>query len=481
MSQGFVLAVDNGSQSTKVSVVDAAGVVHASARVPLRPYAFPTPGHVVHPDDDLWDSIVAACRAALSDFGRPEEIVAVGLCTIRYCRALLDDSGGLVEPVLSWMDHRVGLPHDPSDTRVRWVTTSSGYVTHRLTGRFVDTRANYRGLWPIDEETGEWSSEAREFERTGMPRRLLFDLVSPGEVLGPVTAAAAAATGIPAGVPVVATANDKAVEALGCGLRSPDTVLLSLGTYIAAMTTGASANPGNGAPWVNFGAVPGEYLYESGGIRRGMWTVSWFRDLVSGGLLLDGTDALAVLDTEAAAVAPGCGGLVALLDWLASPDAPHRRGALLGFDGTQGRGAVHRAILEGIALTMVEHVEAMERGLGRRQSALVVSGGGAGSDVMMQIVADVFGRPASRPLLTDAAGLGAAICAAVGVGLHPDVDAAVAAMVRPGGSFTPDPAAAEAYREVRRIRRGIATHTDPLFAWMTGGVAGPPVLAASES
>ncbi len=68
-----------------------------------------------------------------------------------------------------------------------------------------------------------------------------MELVLPGEVLGEVTPAAAAATGLPAGVPVVATANDKAVEALGSGLRSPDDLLLSLGTYVAAMTVGSAA------------------------------------------------------------------------------------------------------------------------------------------------------------------------------------------------------------------------------------------------
>lgn len=471
----YVLAIDNGSQSTKVSIVDERGRVHASGTCALRAYDTSVPGHVVHPDDDIWDSIQAACREALGRFaGDVRDIVAVGLCTIRFCRALLDNDGRLVEPVLSWMDVRVSRPHDSTDARVAHVTTSSGYITHRLTGRFVDTRANYQGLWPIDQRTAEWSSDPADYETTGMPRRLLLDLVSPGELLGTVTTEAAVATGIPAGVPVYATANDKAVEALGCGLRDEDTVLLSLGTYIAAMTTGTSPDSTGDDFWVNFGSTPGEYLYESQGIRRGMWTVSWLRDLVSGGVDSgsDGRSLEETLNVEAAGVPAGSGGLMAVLDWLAPTDAPHRRGALVGFDGTQGRAHIYRAILEGIALTMYGHMTAMERALGRRFSTVVVAGGGSRSDLMMQIVADVFDRQARRTAMPDAAGLGAAICAAVGVGMHPDWDSAVAAMVTHGSEFVPDGATVETYAVVEQTYSRLREFTDPMFEWMCSAKEG---------
>ena len=97
-----------------------------------------------------------------------------------------------------------------------------------------------------------------------------------------MTPEAAGATGIPAGLPVYATANDKAVEALGSGLDDDGTVLLSLGTYIAAMTIGSSSSSADGSYWANFAARPGTYLYESTGIRRGMWTISWYRTLLEG-------------------------------------------------------------------------------------------------------------------------------------------------------------------------------------------------------
>ena len=69
------------------------------------------PGHVVHPDDDIWESIAGACCDVMAAFpGDPADIAAVGLCTIRFCRALLRADGSLAEPVLSWMDERVARP-----------------------------------------------------------------------------------------------------------------------------------------------------------------------------------------------------------------------------------------------------------------------------------------------------------------------------------------------------------------------------------
>jgi sugar (pentulose or hexulose) kinase len=305
---------------------------------------------------------------------------------------------------------------------------------------------------------------------------MLFGLVPPGALLGEVTRAAAQATGIPAGLPVYATANDKAVEALGCGLDDDGTVLLSLGTYIAAMTIGSSSRSADDSYWVNFAAQPGKYLYESTGIRRGMWTVSWFQSLLEGP---PGEERFSrtprlqdTLNQEASELAPGSNGLLTVHDWLAPSDATWRRGALLGFDGSQGRAHIYRSILEGIALTMANNTAAMERALGRRSPTVLVSGGGSSSDLMMQIVADVFGRPAQRTTVNDAAGVGAAICAAVGHGIYPDFAQATAAMVTPGDEFTPDAPAAAAYRTINTVYSTLTSFTDPLFRSMADGLAG---------
>jgi xylulokinase len=467
----YLLAIDNGSQSTKVTIFDARGHAVAAARRRLKPYDTSVPGHAIHPGDDIWDSIKDACRAAMAQFsGDPADIAAVGLCTIRFCRALLAADGSLTEPVLSWMDQRVSRPYEPASPLTRYVTTSSGYITHRLTGQFTDAAANYQGVWPIDQDTATWSSDPAAYARTGMPRDMLFDLVPPGGRLGEVSAAAAQATALPAGLPVYATANDKAVEALGSGLEE-GSVLLSLGTYIAAMTTGSSSRSADDSYWVNFAARPGMYLYESTGIRRGMWMVSWYRGVLEGSPD-DETHLENTLNAAASRLTPGSNGLLTLPDWLAPGHAAWRRGALLGFDGSQGRAHIYRSILEGIALTMANNTAAMEQALARRLSPVLVSGGGSRSDLMMQIVADVFDRPARRTTVSDAAGLGAAICAAVGHGIYPDWDQATAAMVAVGDQFTPDPPAVRAYQQINKIYAGLTSFTDPLFRSMADALQG---------
>jgi sugar (pentulose or hexulose) kinase len=463
----YVVGIDNGSQSSKVSIFDEGGTVVAEGRVPLRPNDTPRPGVVEHPGDDIWESISAACRQALAAFdGDVRDITGVGLCTIRFCRAMLRADGSLAQPLLSWMDARVGRPFEAEHDDIAFVTTSSGYIGFRLTGRLRDTAANYRGVWPIDTDTWRWSGDDRRYRETGMLREQLFELVDPGDVLGAVTADAAQATGLPKGLPVVATANDKAVEALGCGLLDSSALLVSLGTYIAGMSVGRRNIIESTSFWTNFGAEPGVYLYESDGIRRGMWTVSWFRDLLGSSLVQ--ADSIAVraedvLNVEAAAVPVGSDGLLTVLDWLAPDDRPYRKGALLGFDGRQGRAHIYRSILEAIAMTLRDRADATGCELGARWDRVVVSGGGSSSDLMMQILADVFGLPTSRVVGESAAGRGAAISAAVATGMYDSFESAVRAMVTERDRFEPVAENAPVYDELRGVLRDVRQQTDQIF------------------
>jgi sugar (pentulose or hexulose) kinase len=101
-----------------------------------------------------------------------------------------------------------------------------------------------------------------------------------------------------------------------------------------------------------------------------------------------------------------------------------------------------------------------------------VSGGGSRSDLMMQIVADVFDRPTRRTTVNDAAGLGAAICAAVGHGIYPDWDQGTAALVTGGEEFAPDPQAVRAYQKINKVYAALPAFTDPLFRSMADGLQG---------
>ena len=471
MSEGpYIIGVDCGTQSAKVVVYDAAGNAVARGQQALRPMSRPRHGVAIHPDDDLWDSIAAASRQAMASFtGDVSEIVGVGLCPIRCCKAFLATDGSLVEPVISWMDDRAYQPYLPDDPDLAYATTSSGYLAHRFTGQFRDTAANNILLqWPIDADTWQWSDDPALYAQFRVSREMLLELQMPGEVIGAVTHEASDSTGIPVGIPVVATANDKAVEMLGAGSLGETTALISLGTYIAAMVHGDVNHKSPTHFWTNFACIPHRYLYESTGVRRGMWTLTWFLDLL-GDEVADRATSLGLsreeyVEREATLVPAGSDGLMTVLDWLAPTDKPFRKGMMLGFDARHSRGHVYRSILESIALTLKHHVDAMCAELGIALEEIVVSGGGSNSPLFMHIFADVFSIPASRSVDGGGASLGAAMCAAVAAGLHPDIATAAAKMSKARESFVPDPANGEVYERMgQTVFHDIRSHTDALL------------------
>ncbi|HTH05456.1 MAG TPA: FGGY family carbohydrate kinase, partial [Ilumatobacteraceae bacterium] len=178
----YLVGIDCGTQSAKVVVFDERGNIVSRGQRFLRPMSRPRHGIAVHPDDDLWDAIADASREAMAGFvGDPSDIVGIGLCPIRCCKAFLRADGSLAEPVISWMDERAYQPYLPDDPSVAYATTTSGYIGHRLTGEFRDTAANNILLqWPIDTDTWQWSDDPALYGRFRVPREMLFELQLPG-------------------------------------------------------------------------------------------------------------------------------------------------------------------------------------------------------------------------------------------------------------------------------------------------------------
>lgn len=399
--------------------------------------------------------------------GDPKDIVGIGLCTIRCCRAYLKEDGSLAQPALSWMDIRLSQPYTHENPDVKYIVASSGYITHRLTGEKKDTIANYEYGWPVDVDNWKWSDNPEAYKATGMPKEMLFDLVMPGDILGYVTEEAAKATGLPAGVPVVATSNDKAVEGLGTGCMGDSTVCISLGTYTSAMMEGKENLKGTSYAWPKFSCMPNKYLYDSNGIRRGMWTVSWYRDILGEGYAKlaeeKGMSPEEALGLEAEKVSVGSDGLMTVLNWLANVDARYQKGIMIGFDGRHTRGHIYRSILEAVAMTMKGHVSDMCNEVGTTIEKLIITGGGSNSDLFMQIFADVFNIPVVRNEVNGAAGLGSAICAAVAANVYDSFESAVEHMVRIKDTFTPIAENAEIYSKMIPVYSEITKYTDPIL------------------
>jgi sugar (pentulose or hexulose) kinase len=283
-----------------------------------------------------------------------------------------------------------------------------------------------------------------------MAPEILPRLVPPAHALGTITRAAAEATGIPAGLPLIATAADKACEVLGAGGLKPHIGCLSYGTTATINTTHSKYLEVIPLIPPYPAAVPDHYSLEIQ-IYRGYWMVSWFKEefghLEQWLANERGVEPETLFDDLVNEAPPGSMGLILQPYW--SPGlklpGPEAKGAVIGFGDVHTRAHLYRAILEGLAYALREAKERTERRSRVKITELRVAGGGSQSDAAMQLTADIFGMPTMRPHTYETSGLGAAIDAAVGLGLHPDFDTAVAEMTRVGEIFEPNPKTREIY------------------------------------
>jgi len=288
-----------------------------------------------------------------------------------------------------------------------------------------------------------------------MDAAILPELVPPTGKLGEITKAAAEATGIPVGLPLIAAAADKSCEVIGAGCLDPHIGCLSYGTTATINTTHKR--------YIEIiplippypAAVPGFYSLELQ-IYRGYWMVSWFKQefglreqRIADNLNIEPE---ALFDELVNAVPPGSLGLTLQPYWspgLKHP-GPEAKGAIIGFGDAHTRAHIYRAILEGLAYALREGAERTSKRSGVPITELRVAGGGSQSNAAMQITADVFGLPVARPHIYEASGLGAAIDAAVGMGLHPDFKTAIAEMTRIRETFEPNSKAHQVYDQLYR-------------------------------
>jgi sugar (pentulose or hexulose) kinase len=298
---------------------------------------------------------------------------------------------------------------------------------------------------------------------------MLPGLVPPGGRLGEITKAASEATGIPAGTPLIAAAADKACEVIGAGCLEPHIGCLSFGTTATINTTHQKYIEVIPLLPAFPSAVPHRYSLEVQ-IYRGFWMVSWFkREFGQRERRLaaqQGIEPEELFDDLVHAVAPGSDGLLLQPYW--SPGlrfpGPEARGAMIGFSDTHTRAHIYRAILEGLAYALREGAERTSRRSRTKITELRVAGGGSQSRAALQLTADVFGLPASRPHVYEASGLGAAIDAAVGIGLHPDFDTAISAMTHLRDTYEPNPAVQKVYDDLyQRVYLEMYDRLRPLY------------------
>jgi sugar (pentulose or hexulose) kinase len=507
MSGEYILAIDNGTQSVRALVFDLAGKLVAKSQVELEPYFSEKPGWAEQQPDYFWDSLCRACQQLWPRMALPKEAIAgVALTTQRATMVNVDREGKPLRPAMVWLDQRrteglrpvgglwglafglVGMSETvaylQAEAEANWLRTHqpevwaqtykylflSGYLSHRLTGRFVDSVGCQVGYVPFDYKKLDWAASWDwKWRAVPMDPGLLPELVPPAGLLGEITPEAAEATGIPAGLPLVAAAADKACEVIGAGCLEPHIGCLSYGTTATVNTTHQKYVEVIPLIPPYPAAVPGRYSLEIQ-IHRGFWMVSWFkREFAHRERRLAaemGVQPEALFDELVNEVPPGSLGLTLLPYW--SPGikvpGPEAKGAIIGFGDVHTRAHLYRAILEGLAYALREGKERTERRSHIPITELRVAGGGSQSDAALQLTADIFGLPAARPHTYEASGLGAAIDAAVGLGLHPDFATAVAEMTRLGDRFEPDAEHHEIYDALyRRVYEPMYPKLKPLY------------------
>jgi sugar (pentulose or hexulose) kinase len=216
-------------------------------------------------------------------------------------------------------------------------------------------------------------------------------------------------------------------------------------------------------------AAPGAYSLELQ-IYRGYWMVSWFKQQFGHPerrLAQErGVAPEALFDELVNQVPPGSMGLILQPYWspgIKTP-GPEAKGAVIGFGDVHTRAHLYRAIIEGLAYALREGKERSERRSKIPITELRVAGGGSQSDAALQITADIFGLPTARPHTYETSGLGAAIDAAVGLGLHPNFDAAIREMTRVGQVFDPNPPTHQIYDALyRRIYKRMYRKLKPFY------------------
>ena len=505
-----VVAIDVGTQSARALVIDPGGTIVAAARVPFTPYVAPQPGWAEQDPEVYWSAVGEACRRVLADPAvRLDALAGVALTTQRGTVVVTDAAGRPLRPAITWLDDRrtAGLPpfggvggatalgfrvlglRDTIESfaaacEAGWIRANepgvwqatrhylllSGFLTHRLTGRFVDATAAQVGYLPFDYRAfrwarpGDWRWTVAPVDPTWMP-----DLVPPTGRLGEISPAAAAMTGLPVGLPLIAAAADKACEILGSGAITPEVAAVSFGTAATVNTT--MERYVEAIPLIPPfpSAVPGAYSLEIQ-VYRGYWMVEWFKREFAAGEVAR-AEALGIapevlFDELVASVPAGSMGLTLQPYW--SPGVrfpgPEAKGAIIGFGDVHTRAHVYRAILEGLAYALRDGLERTAARTKVTPTSLRIAGGGAQSPAAVQLTADVFGLPVARGVTHEASGLGAAIDAMVGLAIHPDIGTAVGAMVHLGEVRDPDPADHARYDELYRgVYRQMYGRLRPLY------------------
>ena len=464
----YNLAIDIGTTNIKC-VLFGPGAVPVAQAAREHGTEYPRPSWAEQRAEAWWDGAVETIRKALSLSGvDPASIGAVAVSGQAPTLLALDAAGQPLAPAIIWMDRRsagqcdritqeigaeriYGITGNWPDSfyllsKLRWFREnrpeladktavflqSNGYINFMLTGERSADAGHASLSQACDLASGKWSGEllnAAGFGEQVMPR-----IAESGEVVGRITARAAALTGLKAGTPVLAGAVDAIGGALEAGILGEGASAEMSGTSSTLLMASEKARPSPRLTYIK-GAVPGHHI-SAGPMSSTGAALKWLRDLAYGGA---GSGAYDLINAEAAAGASGPSGII-FLPYMAGERAPiwdsDARGAFIGLTLDKTRADLARAVMEGAAFALRDNVEAAEAA-GCSIGRLRVVGGHSGSEAWLKIKASILDREIEA--MGDSLGApgGLAYLLAARTGEFCSVAEAIGSCLKPGKAVEP--------------------------------------------
>jgi FGGY-family pentulose kinase len=477
----YLMGIDFGTESVRVGLFDPEGTP-AAFHAALVTTERPQPGWAEQDPAQWWSSVVTAVRGAMQAAGvAAERVAGISVDATSATVLAVDGNGEHLGPAIMWMDVRAaeeadriratgspalkyngfgpvsaewGLPkalwlkdHQPETwLGARQVCECGDWATRRLTGEWSASINFASCKYYYDRDEGGFPQDLyAALDATELMRKYPPNLTDLGVQVGELRPEVAAELGLRPGTPVAQGGIDAYLGALGLGVVEPGQVALITGSshVIIAQSAEPIHDPGLWGAYTD-AMLRGIYTIEAGQASTGS-VAAWFKSNLAGDAVAEGerrgVDPYQVLTERAAEVPIGSEGLL-VLDTFQGNRSPHTdpltRGMIWGLSLHHGSGHVFRALMEGVAFGTEEILRVL-RGRGFEVRSIVASGGPARSELWMRIHADVSGVPISLTRHSEGGpALGAAMCAAVGAGIHPELPVAAERMVRIERTIEPD-------------------------------------------
>jgi len=522
---GVTLGIDIGTTCVKGLLLGLDGQVLATTSREI-PVLRPRPEWAEIAPEAWWQGVRAVTRELLERSPVAADVEALSIVALRDAVVLTDVDDVVLRPSILWTDTRtlpqvralaqevgvehvidvcgaipvvgLGAPtlrwyqeHEPELwSRVARIRLVKDWVVWRLTGIDQTDASSITRSMLNDARTGTWSPELMKAARV-RPDQLPEVVRHPTDVLSPLGTAGARELGLRPDVIVVAGGGDDPAAALGAGAVEVDSICIGTGTASDWRRITASYEPDlSGRCDSSIHVVPGRHLAAATIDGTGT-SLRWFRDVMRSSPFADptwarpgssgddnplGPKSFDVLTRDAATIEPGAARLF-FFPYIAGQRAPHylpdSSGVLFGLRAGHTSAHIVRAILEGVAFQYPATLKILGITSGT-QPLITMIDGETRSSVWNQIKADVLGLPIQVPAVAEAAALGAAMLAAIGIGVFATAQAAVAASVRPGMVFVPDPERGEVYRALRVVYESVHDCLKPAFGICASSVSNPP-------